>query len=168
MLKRGEVYRCKDSVTPEGAIWSGGRPCVIVSDNHIARSSPVVCVVFLTTQKKRPLPTHARVDSTGRASTAICEQIATVPVSALVDYVTTCTPKEMAAIDEALGASIGLSARLDFAEPVEPDPLEIVGASIRETKERCDQELLLVTRTERDTYKRLYENLLAQLTGARS
>ena len=91
-----------------------------------------------------------------------------MPVSALVDYVTTCTPKEMAAIDEALGASIGLSARLDFAEPVEPDPLEIVGASIRETKERCDQELLLVTRTERDTYKRLYENLLAQLTGARS
>ena len=115
------------------------------------------------------MPTHAPVSvTTARPGTALCEQIVAVPKSALGDYAATCTPEEMAGIDEALIASLGLSARFDFEEPVvPPGALEAAGASIRETKERCDRELLLVTRTERDTYKALYENLLAQLMGAR-
>ena len=166
-MRRGEIYWCTESITADGVIWSANRPCVIVSDDHLACSSPVVDVVFLTTRKKRNLPTHAPVTSSGQPSTALCEQIVAAPVSALGTRIAVCTREEQAGIDRALAASIGLSARLDFAEPVEPDPLEIVGASIRETKERCDQELLLVTRAERDTYKRMYETLLAHLTGAR-
>ena len=156
-MRRGEIYYCTESITADGVIWSANRPCVIVSDDHLACSSQVVNVVFLTTQEKRPLPTHAPVTSTGRPSTALCEQIVAAPISAMGDRIAVCTPAEQAGIDAALAASIGLSARFDFADPVEPDPLET----------RAAEDQALIVRTERDTYKALYENLLAQLMGAR-
>lgn len=167
-MRRGEIYYCNQSVTGGDVIWSENRPCVIVSNNRLAETSTVVDVVFLTSQEKKPMPTHAPVTAANRPGIALCEQIVAVPKSALRDYMATCTPAEMAAIDDALIASLGLDARLDFAEPIDPAPLAAAGASIRETKERCDQELLLVTRAERDTYKQMYDALLAHLTGARS
>lgn len=160
-MRRGEIYYCTQSVTTGDVIWSENRPCVVVSNDHLAATSPVVDVVFLTTQDKKPMPTHAQVFSTSRPGTALCEQIVAVPKSALGDYAATCSPEEMAAIDEALIASIGLSARLDFAEP-----LEAVGARCEAAVARCESEQAIITRTERDTYKALYEQLLAQLTGA--
>lgn len=149
-MRRGEIYYCTQSVTTGDVIWSENRPCVVVSNDHLAATSTVVDVVFLTTQDKKPMDTHAVVCASARPGTALCEQIVAVPKSALGDYAATCTPAEMAAIDEALIASLGLSARLDFAAPG-----------------RAEYEQAIVTRTERDTYKRLYEALLAQLAGAR-
>ena len=39
------------------------------------RHSPVVEVVYLTCQYKKPMPTHVRIESAGKRSTALCEQI---------------------------------------------------------------------------------------------
>ena len=119
-MTRGEIYYCNDAVTTGDVIWSENRPCIVVSDNHLAATSSAVEVVFLTTQPKRPFPSHVPIRATGRPSIALCEQICTLPKASLGDYIGALPPEEMAALEVGMIASLGMGARLDFAEPAEP------------------------------------------------
>lgn len=61
-VKRGEIYyiahaKCY-STDPSNA---AGRPGVIVSSDELNRHSDSVEVVYLTSQEKKPMPTHAKV-----------------------------------------------------------------------------------------------------------
>lgn len=142
-MKRGEIYFIarRDTV---GAEIEKARPAVVVSEPN--ENSPIVSVVYLNTQPKRDLPTHVTINATGRPSTVLCEQIDTVSVALIGNACGTCTAEELAAIDKALAAALGLDVKetkpqgdLDLAE---------VGA-----------ELIRVT-MERDFYKDLFEKLL--------
>ena len=70
--------------------------------------SPVVEVVYLTCQYKKPMPTHVRIESAGKRSTVLCEQISSVDVSRLGDFKGHLTDREMAQVDVALMASLDL------------------------------------------------------------
>lgn len=109
MIQRGEIYYVEKLDTENmGSEQRANRPAIIVSNNLCNKHSPVVEIVYLTTQPKREMPTHVPINSAKYPGTALCEQIHSVAVERLGDYVGRCTRDEMAQIDEALCASLGL------------------------------------------------------------
>jgi mRNA interferase MazF len=108
-MRRGDIYIVKNNRPTTGHEMAKSRPAVIVSADELNNTSEVVEVVYLTTQPKKELPTHASLSSTGRESTACCEQIDSVAVQRLGHFCGHCTDDEMEAIDDALLASLGLS-----------------------------------------------------------
>lgn len=81
----------------------GGRPAVIVSNDIGNNAGLVLEVVYLTTQEKKPLPTHVRINSSRYPSTVLCEQIATINKEKVGKYIGQCSMAEMKRIDEAIG-----------------------------------------------------------------
>jgi len=71
---RGRI-RFIGKATSIGSEQTGERSAIIVSSDEQNRSSTEVEVVFLTTKKKRLMPTHVRIDSALDLSIALCEQI---------------------------------------------------------------------------------------------
>lgn len=80
---------------------------MIVSNNLANKYSPNVEVVLLTSQTKKPLPTHVEVLARV-PSIALCENIQTVSKERLGDFIRTCTAAEMKGIDTALLCSLGI------------------------------------------------------------
>lgn len=118
-MKRGEIYYIQRHDTV-GAEIMKARPGIIISHNALNSTSDVVEVVYLTTQPKKPLPTHVIVEATGRTSTALCEHIDHVSTRLVGNYCGRCTDEEMDAIDTALMRSLSLS-RQTTEETTEPD-----------------------------------------------
>jgi len=84
------------------------RPGVIVSNDKNNEHSTNIEVVFLTSASKKYLPTHVPIRSTGRQSTALCENVQTVSKERFCSYLGRCTTSEMLAIDRALRISLGI------------------------------------------------------------
>lgn len=111
---RGEIYHiCKGAAV--GHEQRGDRPAVIVSNNVGNEHSPVVEVVYLTTQVKKPLPTHVQIHSSPRVSTAMCEQIDSVDKSRLESLIGRVTEDELQRIDKALAVSLEIGGCLSAA-----------------------------------------------------
>lgn len=106
-IKRGDIYYIQKGVSC-GSEQIAGRPGIIVSNNKCNEVSGVVEVVFLTTQEKRPLPTHVMITSSPRTSIALCEQINSVDIERIGNYCGHLTEKEMSEVDHALTVSLGL------------------------------------------------------------
>lgn len=141
-MKRGEIYYIfKGSIDSIDNEMQSGRPGIIVSNDLCNSHSPVVEVVYLTTQPKNELPTHTPITSSPRESIALCEQIQSVAVSRIGEYIGTLTESEMESLNNALLVSLGL-------------PTSIV------TPKTSESEELIKLRTERDTYEKILNNLL--------
>lgn len=108
MITRGDIFYINKFPT-YGSEQHPGRPAVIVSNDSCNAHSPVVEVVYLTCQKKKPLPTHVPITSTGVDSTALCEQISPVDIDRVGDLIGHLTDDEMRAVDQALMISLGLN-----------------------------------------------------------
>ena len=106
-INRGDIFYVNPSETV-GSEQRSGRPAIIVSNPLCNEHSPVVEVVYLTCQYKKSMPTHVRIESAGKRSTALCEQISSVDVSRLGDFKGHLTDREMAQVDVALMASLDL------------------------------------------------------------
>lgn len=188
--KTMEIYR-GDIFFVEGYTnhYPKGRPCVVVSNNIGNHFSNVVEVVWLTTQEKKPLPTHAEVVA-GQKGTALCECIETIRKDRLTNYMRTCTDAEMQAINKALMVSLGINAECTEKCSTDEDGAEIAALKEKVTmlcaqleeaehKNRVLQaakpafdevtaELkhdALKLQIERDTYKSMYESMLAKMIG---
>jgi mRNA interferase MazF len=146
-IKRGDVYFVYPSF-PTGCEIKKGRPAVVVSANRLNRNGSVVEVVYLTTQPKKECGEHVTLDATGVESTALCEQISTVSVDRLSDYMTHLDSKTLDAIERGCLYSLGLEK---YAKNV-----------VTDTSETQSTELTKVM-AERDTYKALYTELLQKV-----
>ena len=157
-MKKGEIYYIEHSKNYVGSEQSGGRPAIIVSNNANNSHSTVYEVVYLTTQDKAPLPTHVTIRSSSRISTALCEQVASVSLDRFGDYIGQVTEEEMKALNIALMISFDLSEPTDtsikMAETIKSIPIQTIP----------DDEAIITAQVERDTYKRLYEQLLEKFT----
>ena len=147
-VKRGEIYYI-EIPNPVGSEQAGARPGVIVSNDKNNESSNTVEVVYLTTALKTDLPTHATIRSTGKISTALCEQISTISTKRIGDYAGRVTPQEQEVIDRCMMISLDLSAPVKAAE----NPAEAPDANATPDYERA------MIEAERDTYKTLYNDL---------
>lgn len=149
-VKRGDIFFIENRkfIDEYSVIRNdASRPAIIVSNDTGNHFSNIVEVVYLTTQDKKPLPTHCDV-MCRVPSTALCEQIHTVGKDRIGDFIRTCTDREMKAVDECLMVSLGLSDS-EVQTPTTPVAIE----STVELK------------TERDLYKRLYEQMLEKVMG---
>lgn len=171
---RGDIFYISGGKTYAGFSRQvdAGRPAIIVSDDELNEHSDYVEVVYLTTQQKRPLPTHCQVVCK-QLSTALCETIYTINKDRIGDYVKTCTTEEMSRVNECLLNSIGLDYMSDFSEPV-PDErstveFEKMKDELEMWKSKCNEQAQYIegrnsvdsaVAIERDLYKKLYEQLL--------
>lgn len=155
-MNRGEIYYIfPASATGNEIKCDKARPGVIVSNNSLTHHSGVVEVVFLTTQPKKDMATHVTISATGVGSTALCEQINSVSVQRVGGFAGVCTEEEMAAIDKALLASLGIETPKD----TEPKPNEVAEPSTREKLLLAELSDAL---TERDRYAKMLDILLAE------
>ena len=107
-IKRGEIYYIQNS-SVVGSEQSGTRPAVVVSNEKANKFSPVIEVVFLTTRRKKNLPTHVPVIVDGKQNTVLCEQITSIDVSRIGTYKGKVNDIEMEKINRSLSISLGIA-----------------------------------------------------------
>ena len=142
---KGDIFYIKKG--GRGSDQNSERPAVIVSNDVGNEHSGIVEVVYLTSQPKKDLPTHAKV-LCSVPSVALCEQINTVSKERLGSYIRTCTEKEMNDIDAKLKVSLGLNGEDETqnnSEEVEQlkNQLKEAGAKIKELKSKLLKETKL-------------------------
>ena len=165
-IKRGDIYYISHVPTVGDEIQTAGRPGIIVSNDILNAKSEVFEVVYLTSQPKKDLPTHTTVRSSGRVSTAICEQISNVSLSRIGEYIGTVTKDEMSRIDTALMISLGIEeapeqSKMEDRAHILPQAMMIppnsgIEPSIDAEKIECKAQL--------EVYKKLYFELLERIT----
>lgn len=176
-IRRGDIFYISGGKTYAGygRQSDSGRPAIIVSNDAMNKTADYVEVVYLTTQEKKPLPTHCEIICKQK-STAMCETIYTVNKDRVGDYVKSLTSQELAALNECLMHSIGLSYISDFSEPYDKDYADLQDEidTLRSKNAKLTEELHYAKQvdsdsqsiiTERDLYKRLYEQLLDKAVG---
>ena len=170
-IRRGDIFYVKKSGVAVGSEQRSGRPGVVVSCDANNRHSETVEIAYCTTQPKTELPTHVEILSTSVPSTVLCEQINTVAVERLGTYIGQCTAQEMRDIDIAIANALGLKKypglierlkeREIIVERRESDMDSTQEAAEKKARAAMDKELASVM-AERDTYRRLYEELVGR------
>ena len=155
----------KDAANYETVVYEGYGPCgVAIYCDALTDNSPVVQVVYCSASPKKELPEHITIRSTEQISTALCENVYTVDKSRVGRFVGRCTRREMEQVDLGLLSGLGL-AQYGLASPQEdeeePEPVR------GDTEDGTASMALVIAQTERDTYKRMYESLLARMTMER-
>lgn len=178
----------KYSTSHEGGASCGSeqyadRPAVVVSNDENNKHSGIIEVAYLTTQPKTELPTHVTIRSTGRVSTVLCEQVTSVSVERVNNYIGQVSEQEMKNIDIALMISLQLDgdskSHKQYNETIKKQQEEIeyyrnkiqaMQQSLEEKKSEKPQEaagetseIVVRLETERDTFKALYEQLFERL-----
>ena len=177
-IKRGDIfYIVKGSTGTTGCEQYPDRPAIIVSNDKCNEHSPCVEIVYMTTQEKKPLPTHVDV-MCHVPSIALCEGVNTISKDRVGNYIRSCTDREMKAIDDALLISLGI----DYDECNSANQFWDM---IRELKEENEQlkattdikyviddgkvtklgesEELIALQTKCELYKQQYEALLEKV-----
>lgn len=135
-IKRGDMFYIQDSYS-SGSEQRAGRPAVIVSSDKGAKTSPVVSIVYLTTEPKPDMMVHVDIRSVARESIALCEQVFTVSKNRVGDYYGHVTASEMSAIElgiaEALGIRYGISQEtgIQFIDTLGEDIIEKANDHVR-------------------------------------
>ncbi|MBQ9113893.1 MAG: type II toxin-antitoxin system PemK/MazF family toxin [Clostridia bacterium] len=162
-ISRGEIYWLRNGAEGVGSEQVGLRPCVVVSNEKANTYSTMVTIVPLTTAEKKPLPTHAEINSAIESSIALCEQVKTISKNRLAQYIGECTEDEMRDIER------GLRIQLDLVETSSVTSVTAVKQTIppvmEETvkpQEKCEElEIKLIQeRTRADIYEKLYKELM--------
>lgn len=154
---RGEIYYVYPSGGGVGSEQTAGRPAIVVSNDKANKYSPVIEMVYLTTQEKTSLPTHVDIVSAKSPSIALCEQVHSVAKSRLGGFIAKCTDGEMTMIDGALCVSLGIELQ-SKPEPKKaiPPPEKVAPDPEKQALQR-DVEL----------WKGLYQGLLDKLIQAK-
>lgn len=135
-IKRGDIFYIQDSYS-SGSEQRAGRPAVIVSSDKGVKTSPVVSIIYLTTEPKPDMMVHVDIRSVARESIALCEQVFTVSKNRVGDYYGHVTASEMSAIElgiaEALGIRYGISQEtgIQFIDTLGEDIIEKANDHVR-------------------------------------
>lgn len=109
--RRLDIYLA-DLPRQRGSIQYGYRPVIILQNDRGNESSTTVIVVPLTGKPKYGQPTHAIIGThTGvrRVSTALCEQIQTIPMDRLTRKIgKIAEDDDIQALHRAINAALGM------------------------------------------------------------
>lgn len=188
-IKRGEIFYIARGGATNGSEQFTDRPAVVVSNDENNMYSGVIEVVYLTTAPKTDLPTHVTIRSTGRTSTVLCEQVTSVSVDRVNNYIGQVSEQEMKNIDIALMISLAIGEdtksskayreeRMRQQEEIES--LKAENETLKAEKAECgantepheqvmtSSDTIVKLETERDTYKKLYEQLFERVLNGGS
>ena len=106
---RGDVFfvNCDKTI---GSEQSGTRPVVVIQNNIGNKNSPTVIVAAITSQIKKPMPTHVHVHNPSfwKPSCVLAEQLRTISTSRLKGYICTLDKEDMEKVDKALKISLAI------------------------------------------------------------
>lgn len=107
---KGSVYWANLPKYRQSSVQSGTRPVVVVSSLKGNLNSDVVMIAPLTT-KIKPLCINADIDFMvdNRPSQVLCNQIQTVPKSALFNYVGELSIKDIDEVEKCILISLGIA-----------------------------------------------------------
>lgn len=108
-INKGDIVWVENSKVT-GSEMAGTRPAIVVSNNKANQYSPVVTVVWLCSNERKPLPTHCMVKAL-KLSTAVCENVTTVSKERIGGYIRTATDEEIDAVDRCLRIHLDLVER---------------------------------------------------------
>ena len=179
-LMRGEIYYVKNFPTC-GHEQRSGRPAVIVSNDEINAHSEVVEVCYLTLKDKMNLPTHISIDRGPCInSTVLCEQITSVSIDRIGDYMCRIPEHLEDALNRAIMASLSLSvtkvSNLLGCEVIEKIPDEVMSEldKLKCENHHLHREILardsIAEESERyrvkaEMYERMYNDILDKLVS---
>lgn len=108
-INRGDVYMTEIEYS-RGSEQRGIRPAVVIQNDIGNKFSPTTIVAFVTSKRKKNLPTHVKIRCSGlpKKSTVMLEQIRTISVNRLKKYVGTLSFHDMKRVDKALKISLGM------------------------------------------------------------
>lgn len=150
-VKRGQVWWVGDSMSV-GAEMAIGRPGVVVSADCECAKSPVVTVVYTTTQPQTHTGSPCILYS-GQKRWAHCNQPVTVDKSRLKRCETTLSEQEMSKVDKALVFTLGLNrVAIDHER------------ELREKQAEQEKEMIRL-QADRDIHKKLYVAVLEKLAA---
>jgi Growth inhibitor len=115
-ILRGDLYYA-DLNPVVGSEQGGVRPVLVIQNNIGNKYSPTTIIASVTSRatKKALLPTHHTLSERyglDRDSIVLLEQIRTIDVQRLREYVGALTRDEMQSIDAVLKVSLGLVRRV--------------------------------------------------------
>lgn len=109
-IKRGQIFYA-DLSPARGSEQGGLRPVLIVSNDINNERSPTVTICPITSQVKKPIPTHATLypmENRTIKGTILCEQVRTICKSRLSKPMGEATADEMARVNKALKIQLNL------------------------------------------------------------
>lgn len=112
-IRRGDIYDI-DFGIPIGSEQGGMRPAIVVQNDIGNRYSPAIQVTPITSQHKKPLPTHgilypSVINGLAVKSIFMTEQTRAVDKGRIVGWRGRLSPEEMAKVDVALLVNYQLS-----------------------------------------------------------
>lgn len=162
-IRRGDIFYVSYEDTT-GSEQRSGRPAVIVSNDMNNQFSGTVEIVYLTTQPKKDLPTHVRVNSSRYESVALCEQITTISTERLGSYFGSISLSEMNNIDKALMVSLELDKE-KFAKPVSEHSVEPEIPQYDDSEVVSLQQELTAVKAKYEMLQQMYNHLIGQLVS---
>jgi len=106
---RGQIYRVNLEPTVGSEQQGDARPCLIFSITPFNNKLKTVGVIPLSSSPRPLPPLIVSTPSAGKAdSTALCHQIRTIDKSRLGKYMGDMSPKDLAAIENAVRQIYGL------------------------------------------------------------
>ena len=111
-MKQYEVYMCNLPSSEGSRIICGPHPIVVISNNRINQTSPVITGIPLTSKIKRlDLPTHILLKGVGtRNSVALCEQVMPVDRKDVMHYMgTVSNADDRCALIRGIGIQLGVA-----------------------------------------------------------
>jgi mRNA interferase MazF len=147
-MRRGEIYYVEYSGDWTGNEVMGGRPAIVVSNDIVNLNSQLIVIVYLTTQDRATPYLRPKIESSGRTSFAICDQVTTISVKKIDKYCGICSKEEMDAVGEAISINLNLQNK-NINDDLNQD-------------EGTKRELMKIS-IERDLFKSMYDNLLKSL-----
>lgn len=162
-MTRGEIYLYNRPSPQEKRVGPLSKEqVVIVSSNIKDAHNYKICACYLYRNVARDLPTHATVRTSTGPMIATCEHIRTIPVDDLGALVGRVTPAELAAIDIALAAALGL----DFGTSDAKEREELAAALVaqKEEAEQLRRALIISQDTVSEQSDQISE-LSEELTG---
>lgn len=146
-IRRGEIFYIARRGASCGSEQYADRPAVVVSNDENNKHSGIIEVAYLTTQPKTELPTHVTIRSTGRVSTVLCEQVTSVSVERVNNYIGQVSEQEMKNIDIALMISLQLDgdskSHKQYNETIKKQQEEIdsLKREIETLQQECDDRI---------------------------
>lgn len=113
VVKRGDIFYA-DLSPVIGSEQGGTRPVLVVQNDVGNKFSPTVIIAAITSQiNKAKLPTHIEISAHDvgllKDSVILLEQVRTIDKKRLREKIGRLDDEQLAAVDEALGISFGIT-----------------------------------------------------------
>jgi mRNA-degrading endonuclease toxin of MazEF toxin-antitoxin module len=147
MYKRGDIYE----VETQKMGLTIKREAIIVSNDDRLLTDKYISMIILNDKKytDRDVMVHCRGEKF-----VLCGLVTFIPVKKLYSYIKSVSEQELKEVDKSMASALGLTEELKIPyEQAFPKVEPVYGES----------EQLVAAQTERDLYKRLYDDLLDKM-----